>query len=198
MELQLGLHADVKAGKITGALILVEHLPVITMGASAEPKNVLVPADVLESNRIDLVKTDRGGDATYHGPGQLVGYPVVNLRTMGSDVHNFLRLLESTVISTIADFGVTGGRNGPAGVWVGDKKICSIGIAVRGGVTYHGFALNVDPDLRHFAFINPCGLDSDRITSLRHLADPLPDMVTVRARVVEHFQRHFGLLIERK
>jgi lipoyl(octanoyl) transferase len=194
LELQLELHAKVRAGELWGALILLEHYPVITVGASAKPENVLVSEDALRANGIELVQTDRGGDATYHGPGQLVGYPIINLRAIGSDVHRFLRLIEGVVISAIADFGVDAGRNGPAGVWVGDKKVCSIGIAIRGGVTYHGFALNVNPNMQHFSFINPCGLQSQQITSLESLLKPAPEMPTVRARIVEHFKQSLGLL----
>lgn len=196
LDLQLKLHAEVREGKLDGALILLEHHPVITLGASAKPHNLLVNDSVLRDIGIELVKTDRGGDATYHGPGQLVGYPIINLRAIRKDVHSFLRLIECTIISAVADFGVDAGRNGPAGVWAGDKKICSIGIAVRGGVTYHGFALNVSPNLRHFTFINPCGLMSEQITSLSQLVSPPPDMQAVRERVAEHFQRNFGVLLE--
>ena len=191
LELQLGLHSDVREGKLDGALILLEHNPVITIGAGADPKNVLASEDILRVNGIELVRTDRGGDVTYHGPGQLVGYPIINLRAIGSDVHDFLRLLEEVIISTIADFGVEGHRNGPAGVWVGDKKICSIGISIRGGVTYHGFALNVCPNLLHFEYINPCGLCSEQITSLERLIKLTPDMSLVRERVKEHFEHIF-------
>lgn len=193
LELQLELHAEVLTGQLWGALMLLEHHPVISMGAGAHSENVLVPEPVLKANGIEIVETDRGGDATYHGPGQLVGYPIVNLRAVGSDVHSFLRLIEGTVISTLADYGLEGTRNGPAGVWVGDKKVCSIGIAIRRGITYHGFALNVDPDLRHFSFINPCGLNAERVSSLRYMTDPAPDMADVRARIAEHFLRHLGI-----
>ena len=193
LDLQLSLHSDVCEGRLSGALLLLEHFPVITLGASADPINLLVPESVLESQGIELVRTDRGGDATYHGPGQLVGYPIINLRSIGSDVHRFLRLIESVIISTLADFGITGSRNGPAGVWVGAKKICSIGIAIRKGVTYHGFALNINPNMAHFAFINPCGLNAAQITSISSLITPVPDINTVRARLVDHFEQETGL-----
>ncbi|MBI2844810.1 MAG: lipoyl(octanoyl) transferase LipB [Armatimonadetes bacterium] len=197
LGLQIRLHSDVRSGKLGGALILLEHHPVITLGASTQMENLLASEDQLAEHGIELVRIDRGGDATYHGPGQLVGYPIVNLRAIGSDVHGFLRLLEQVVISTLAEFGLSGGNKGPAGVWIGDKKICSIGIAVRGGVTYHGFALNVSPNLRHFTFINPCGLDSAQITSLERIMDPLPSMSTVRATIAEHFRRSLKLRAER-
>jgi lipoate-protein ligase B len=193
LRLQLELHDDVKIGRLSGALMLLEHHPVITIGAGAAGGNLLVSSEILAANGIELVTTDRGGDVTYHGPGQLVGYPIINLRRIGSDVHGFLRLLEDVVIAALAGFGITGSRNGPAGVWVGDKKVCSIGISVRGGVTYHGFALNICPDLSHFRFINPCGLQSSQISSLERLVDPAPDMDEVRARVAECFMQQVNL-----
>jgi len=196
LELQLSLHSDVKSGKLGGALILLEHNPVITLGTDTHPENLLVPKNVLASKGIEVIKTDRGGDITYHGPGQLTGYPIINLRAIGSDVHGYLRLIESIIISTLADFGLSGSRNGPAGVWVGEKKVCSIVIAVRGCVTYQGFALNVDPDLSHFTFINPCGLESGRITSIKRLVEPAPDMQKVRECVVKHFMHHLNLEAE--
>jgi lipoic acid synthetase len=183
----------VKAGKLGGALVVLEHPPVITKGVGTHVENMLVPESVLRANGVEVVETDRGGDATYHGPGQIVGYPIINLRKSGNDVHGFLRLLESVVISTLADYGLEGRRHGLAGVWVGEKKICSIGIAVRGGVSYHGFALNVCPNMRHFAFINPCGLQSEQITSLEQLLDPVPSLDEVRERVIEHFIAQFGI-----
>lgn len=193
LDLQLSLHADVKTGKIGGALVLLEHHPVITLGVSTHPENLLVPENILKENGIEIVKTDRGGDVTYHGPGQLTGYLIIDLRVIKSDVHGFLRLIENIIISTLADFGLEGSKNGPAGVWACGKKICSIGIAVRGGVTYHGFAFNVDPNLSHFSFINPCGLESERITSLKRLLEPAPDMQMVRERVSIHFTHFLNL-----
>lgn len=187
LELQLAKHKMVRDGKRSAVLLLVEHPPVITMGVIADQKDVLASPECLKSQGIEVVTTDRGGEATYHGPGQIVGYPIVNLRRTKIDVHEFLRLVEYIVISTLADFGVQGRTNGPAGVWVEDKKICSIGIAVRGGVSYHGFALNVNPNLSHFGLINPCGLKSEQITSLSKILDPVPDINAVRERIAIHF-----------
>ncbi|MEN6521684.1 MAG: lipoyl(octanoyl) transferase LipB [Armatimonadota bacterium] len=193
LDLQLSLHADVKAKKLGGALVLLEHYPVMTLGVSTHSENLLVSESTLEKNGIEIVRTDRGGDVTYHGPGQLTGYLIIDLRLIKSDVHGFLRLVESIIISTLADFGLEGCKNGLAGVWTCGKKVCSIGIAVRGGVTYHGFAFNVDPNLSHFNFINPCGLESEQITSLKRLLDPTPDMKTVKERVMAHFTHFLDL-----
>lgn len=193
LDLQLDLHAKCVAGDIPGALLLLEHDPVITMGVGTSAGNILASADILQREGIELAKTDRGGDVTYHGPGQLVGYPIFRLREMGGDLHGYLRAIEQSIIDALAEFGLTGERNGPAGVWAGDRKVCSIGIAVRKWVTYHGFALNVAPDMRHFSFINPCGLAAERITCIRDLLGTAPDMDDVRAACVRGFERNFGI-----
>ena len=166
LDIQHDLHTRCAEHRIPGVLILLEHNPVITMGVKTAQSNVLVTPEALSAKGIELVETDRGGDVTYHGPGQLVGYPIVRLRELGCDLHSYLRALEQSIIDALAHFGLEAGRNGPAGVWVGDRKVCSIGVAVRRWVTYHGFALNVDPDLSHFALINPCGLAAEKITTL--------------------------------
>lgn len=192
LEFQLDLHSRCKAGDIPNAVILVEHNPVITLGAKADPQNLLLPMDLLKKAGIEVVQTDRGGDVTYHGPGQIVGYPIVNLRNTGNDVHNYLRLIEEVVIKTLADYGLSGIRNGLAGVWVGERKVCSIGIAVRRWVTYHGFALNVNPTLEHFNFINPCGLKSEQISSMEKLLHQAVDISEVKTRILTHFTELFG------
>lgn len=193
LALQHRLHDECASGRIPGALLLLEHDPVMTMGVKAGEHNVLVSAEALAARGIELVGTDRGGDVTYHGPGQLVGYPIVRVRELGGDLHAYLRGLEQCIIDTIAEFGLEGRRKGPAGVWVGDRKICSIGVAVRKWVTYHGFALNVDPDLSHFALINPCGLDAGVITSMADLLGTPPDMGEVRAACARSFAGVFGV-----
>lgn len=193
LHLQMGLHRAVAEDSVPGALILLEHRPVITMGVKTAPGNLLATPDGLSERGIDLVRTDRGGDVTYHGPGQLVGYPILKLRSLGLDVHSYLRRLEQTIIDVLAGFGLDGKRHGSAGVWVGEKKVCSIGIAVRRGVTYHGFALNVDPDMSHFALINPCGLQSARITSMSLLMGSVPPMAEVRSAAIEAFRANFGI-----
>ncbi len=162
--------------------------------ALATPRNnILASQEMLKLTGIELVKTDRGGDVTYHGPGQLVGYPIVRLRELGGDLHGYLRLLEQSIIDTLAEFGLTAGRNGPAGVWVGNKKICSIGVAVRKWVAYHGFALNVNPNMSHFNFINPCGLLSGQITSLAEQLSSPPSMNEVKEVYARCFEKTFNL-----
>jgi len=187
------MHAQCAAGEIPGILLLLEHDPVITMGVKTGEGNVLVGTDVLERHGIELVSTDRGGDVTYHGPGQLVGYPIFPLRRMVLDVHSYLDTLQQSIIDALGEFGLTGRRQGLAGVWVGDRKVCSIGVAVRRWVTYHGFALNVDPNMRHFALINPCGLAAEQITSLRELLGTAPPMADVRGACARALEGNFGV-----
>lgn len=191
LNLQLELHDKCVAGEIPGALILLEHDPVITKGVKTGPGNVLVSPHVLESQGIELVDTDRGGDVTYHGPGQLVGYPIFPIRKMGGDLHAYLRQIEQCIIDALADFGLEAQRNGPAGVWVGSHKICSIGVAIRKWVAYHGFALNVAPNMDHFRLINPCGLAAEQLTSLNELLGTTPTMDEVRVACIRAFEQNF-------
>lgn len=175
-QLQKRLAAERAEGKIPDTLLLVEHPPVITLGSSARPEAMLLP--------FPIYKVERGGDITYHGPGQLVGYPIIHLGERGLKVRNYLRLLESVLIEAIAPLGVSGERlEGFTGVWAGGKKIASIGVAVKQQVSYHGFALNVDCDLKHFKLIYPCKLEPEQISSLsQHLGRPVA-MAEVRRLV---------------
>jgi lipoate-protein ligase B len=193
LSLQTDLHARCASGEIPGALVLLEHDPVITMGVRAKRSNILASPESLKERGVELVPIDRGGDVTYHGPGQLVGYPILKLSDVGGDVHAYLRALEQTVIDTLAGFGIEGYRNPPAGVWANGKKVCSIGIAIRKRVTYHGFALNVDPDMSYFSLINPCGLDPANLTSMAELIGRAPEMGDVRASYLDSFVRVFRL-----
>lgn len=193
LSLQLDLHGKCAAGEIPGVLILLEHDPVITMGVKTGEGNVLASPQILQREGVELVETDRGGDVTYHGPGQLVGYPIFPLRAMGFDLHGYLRALEQSIIDALSEFGLKGERNGPAGVWVGDRKVCSIGVAVRKWVTYHGFALNVAPNMQHFSLINPCGLQPCQITCLEELLGEAPDMGRVREACARGVERNFSV-----
>jgi len=160
--LQQELVAQRQRGEIEDTLVLVEHPDVITLGRRlSAPANVVAPGD------IPVVEIERGGDVTYHGPGQLVGYPILALDGDERDLHAYLRNLEEALIGVCADVGLAGGRKaGWTGVWIGERKVASLGIAVRKWVTMHGFALNVATDLARFAAINPCGLDAAVMTSL--------------------------------
>lgn len=175
-------------GKIGDTLVFTEHDPVFTLGLRAGAEANLVWADDrLVREGIEVVKTNRGGDITYHGPGQIVGYPIVSLAEL-RDLHAYLRFLEQVVIDALATFGLTATRReGKTGIWISDRKIAAIGVAVRRWVTYHGFALNVDPNLAHFDGIVPCGISrtDGSVTSmgaeLKHPIDPTEVKTAVAA-----------------
>jgi lipoyl(octanoyl) transferase len=158
------------SGEIGDVLLLTEHNRVITLGTTANANHLLASAGQLSQEGIDVLNIDRGGDVTYHGPGQLVGYPIVDLAQLKPDLHWYLRQLEGLVIGTLSGFGVRASRlEGYTGVWVGGEKICAIGINVRRWVTMHGFALNVNTDLSSFRHIIPCGIFERGVTSLAAL-----------------------------
>jgi len=181
-------------GSIGDILLLLEHRPVITMGTAGGEDSLLASPDFIKQAGIEIRKTDRGGNITYHGPGQLVGYPIFDLRSHGKDVHAFLRNLERVIVGVLSDFGVTGKTlPGYTGVWVNEYKICSIGIAVRRWISYHGFALNVDPILDHWQFIHPCGLVGKQVTSLKHILGYSPSMDAVKASVVDGIAKVFDM-----
>ncbi len=173
-------------------LLLLEHPPVITLGRGAKRAHLRCSARELARRGIDLVETSRGGDVTFHGPGQLVGYPLVDLNRAGRDVHAYLRHLEEVLIRTVAAFGLDAGRSaGRTGIWIGPRKIASIGVAVRQWVTWHGFALNVAEQREGFAAIVPCGLHGVEMTSLhRELGRDVP-LPVVMDTLVHHFAAVF-------
>jgi lipoate-protein ligase B len=177
-----------------GYLLLLEHPPVITAGRSAQPAELRASTEELTRLGMDLVETNRGGRFTYHGPGQLVGYPVLDLKAYRADVHWYMRRLEEVLIRVLGGLGVRAGRvPGQTGVWVGDRKIASIGVAIRRWVTAHGFALNVAPDMKHFGLLQPCGLSPGSMMSLSELLGELPPMEGLARAVAEAFAQVFGL-----
>ena len=173
-------------GRIPDQLLLLEHEPVITVGRGGE-------AQPRELGGVPVLEVERGGEATYHGPGQLVGYPIVLLEGERRDLHRYLRDLEEVLIRVLAGLGVAGGRKpGLTGVWIGGKKVASLGVAVRRGVAWHGFALNVDVDLAPFRAFRPCGLDPDVMTRVAdHAALPEGDPLLAAAAERE-FRSVFG------
>jgi len=174
-------------------LILLQHPPVVTLGRGAREENLLLSAAELARRGVDLERVGRGGDVTFHGPGQLVGYPIVDLEPLGRDIHLFLRLLEEVLIDTLAAFGLAGKRiAGKTGVWVAGEKVASIGVGVRRWVSWHGFALNVGADLSGFSAIVPCGLPGVRMTSLERLLGRPVAMAEVEVRIIESFAAIFG------
>jgi lipoate-protein ligase B len=186
-----------QAGIIPDTLILVEHQPVVTMGRSAEQAHLLAPRDLLASRGIDLFEVERGGSATYHGPGQLVGYPILDLRRWGEDVGRYMRTLETTIIDTVAAYGIVADRRaGYPGVWVNGAKICAMGVAIKRRITMHGFALNVSTDLDGFAMINPCGLGLP-VTSMTALLRRPLDLSDVRTMCATRFAERFDVNLAR-
>ncbi len=179
-------------------LLLVEHPHVYTLGKSGNAAHLLKGLAELKEIDAEFVENDRGGDITYHGPGQIVGYPILDLDRYMTDIHLYLRTLEEVIIRTAADMGVEAGRvDGLTGVWVGDKKICAMGIRCSRWVTMHGFALNVHTDLTYFDHIVPCGI---RDRSVGNLADFSPRKITsveVKERLCHHFSEQFGARLER-
>jgi lipoyl(octanoyl) transferase len=170
------------------ALLVLEHPPVYTLGRGADARFLGVAAD----GDVPVVRVGRGGQVTYHGPGQLVGYPILGLRDLRPDVRWYVRGLEEVLIDALADLGIAAVRRpGLTGVWVGPRKIGSIGVAIRRWVTWHGFALNVAPDVSGFAAITPCGIDGVVMTSVAREGGP-SDLETVAEVVVRRFVQHFG------
>ena len=185
---------QIKTGDGSERLLLLEHPHVFTLGRGADPINILASREQLQSHSIEVHETGRGGDVTYHGPGQLVGYPIINLKPDRCDVHRYVRDVEEVLIRTIADFGVTGERiKGLTGVWVGNEKIAAIGVRIARWITSHGFALNVNTDLSYFRMIVPCGITDKGVTSLSQILGRQIQMQEV-ARVAAH---HFGEVFER-
>ncbi len=200
LELQRNLVAARSAGRIPDTLLLLEHPPTITLGARANPAHVLLPLDELQRRGVEVVVSDRGGDVTYHGPGQLVGYPILKLSQHGGDLGRYLRALEESIIRTLADYGVTSERApGLTGVWVtgGQAKICAIGVRLSAsGVTSHGFALNVSTDLSGFDQIVPCGIADRGVTSLERLLGYAPPIDAVATTLLRHVAAVFGVEIQ--
>lgn len=186
--------AQRKAGVIPDTLLLVQHPHVYTLGSNAKPEHLLVSRDRLAALGVHVFETDRGGDITYHGPGQLVGYPVIDLTKHRRDIAWYMRSLEEVFIQVAAEFGIQAGRvPGLAGVWVGDKKLVAMGVHISRWVTSHGFAFNVNTDLHYFDWIVPCGLRDKGVTSLsRLLAGPV-DIDGVTGRVIQQFGKVFSL-----
>ena len=185
---------SLRSGEGDEQLLLLEHPHVFTLGRGADSANILARADQLESLSIEVHETGRGGDVTYHGPGQLVGYPIINLKPDRCDVHRYVRDIEEVLIRSIAELGIKGERiAGLTGVWVGNEKIAAIGVRIARWITSHGFALNINTDLDYFQMIVPCGITDKGVTSVsRLLVQPL-DMNDV-ARIVA---RHFAEVFER-
>ena len=184
-----------QAGRVPDLLLLLEHPHVITLGAAARRSraNILASADELAGRGVEVQETSRGGDVTYHGPGQLVGYPILDLRPDRCDVHRYVRDLEGVLIATARAFGVAAGRvAGLTGVWAGDRKLAAIGVRLSRWVTSHGFALNVDTDLDYFSLIRPCGIRGRGVASLAALTGRRLSVQDVEPVLIREFAGVFG------
>ena len=195
LTLQEKLVAKRSQGEIRDTLILLEHPPVVTITRKKTSLNILAPLEKLRNEGISIYKTNRGGDITYHGPGQLVGYPILDLNNHGKDLHRYVHTIEEILINLLKDYDVEGHReSGYPGVWVNDEKIAAIGIAVKKGwISMHGFSLNVDPRLDHFSLIIPCGIKDKGVTSLKKVLGKTVDKQQVRQRLMHHFSDMFQL-----
>jgi lipoyl(octanoyl) transferase len=181
--------------------LFVEHPHVFTLGKSGNASNLLVNQDILRERGATFYHINRGGDITYHGPGQIVGYPILDLENFFTDIHKYLRLLEQMVIDTLAEYGIAGERSpGETGVWLdvgtpNARKMCAMGVRASRWVTMHGFALNVNADLSYFDLMIPCGIKGKGVTSLsKELGRPVA-MAEVREKLLSHFARHFEALM---
>ncbi len=193
LAVQEQVHAQRVAGQCPDTLLLLEHRPVYTLGRSAAESHVLYSEERLRAAGIERVVTTRGGDVTYHGPGQLVGYPMLHLGEAGLRVLEYIDALEETLIRAVAAFGVVAGRDTRnRGVWVGDAKLAALGIRVARQVTMHGFALNVAPRMDDYRGIVACGLQDAGVTSLALLLGEPPDMAAVKRQVERSFRDVFG------
>jgi lipoyl(octanoyl) transferase len=194
-NLQKNIVALRKRDALPDTLLLLQHTPVITVGRNAGEKNILHTPNSLAQLGFDYVRSDRGGDATYHGPGQLVAYPILNLSPDMKDVPKFVRTLEQVIIDVIADYNLIGERlSGAPGVWLTqpDRKIAAIGARMTRWVTYHGIALNINTNLSHFNVIVPCGLADKAVTSLQQEKEVMIDFQTVCTRFIQLFSHHFN------
>ena len=192
----LDLQRRAVSGRATGeagdVIYFCEHEPVLTLGRASRSESLRASAELLRARGVEVIPVERGGDVTYHGPGQIVVYPILALSDLpyGRDLHRYLRDLEEVLIQTLGGYGIRAVRRPPyTGVWVGDRKVAAIGVAVRRWVTFHGFALNVDPDLTHFDWIHPCGIRELGVTSLRALLGAAPPREEILTRLRASFAR---------
>jgi lipoyl(octanoyl) transferase len=185
------------AQETTDHFLFVEHPPVFTLGKSGKMEHLLVDQEQLEKDGFEFFPVNRGGDITYHGPGQIVGYPIIDLDHYFTDIHKYLRYLEEVIISTLADYGLKAGRSdGETGVWLDEgtpfaRKMCAMGVKASRWTTMHGFALNVNADLSHFDYIVPCGISDKKVTSLHVELGREVDLQEVKDKIKFYFEKQF-------
>lgn len=196
-SIQHDIHLARVESRIPDCLLLVEHPHVFTLGKNGNRNNILVSVSLLKKRGVDSVSIERGGDVTYHGPGQIIGYPIFSLKYRRYGVSDFVSSMEEIMILTLKDFGIEGERNKlNRGVWVGMEKIGFIGIAVRRSVVLHGFSLNISPDLSYFKMIHSCGLKGIGVTSMKSLLGEKVDFQDVKRSIISHFRSILNLDME--
>jgi|WetSurMetagenome_2_1015567.scaffolds.fasta_scaffold106125_2 lipoyl(octanoyl) transferase len=192
-DLQREIHSKRVSGEVEDFLFLLEHPNTYTLGKTAHKENLIGSEEYLKKNQITVYDIDRGGDITYHGPGQIVGYPIIDLNNWNKDTHKYLRALEEVIIKTCNDYGLICERNAKhTGVWLNDKKIAAIGIKVTRWVTMHGFAFNINTDMNLFGGIVPCGIQDKRVTSLKQELGNEIDIQEIKEKLVNNFLKVFS------
>ncbi len=199
LQLQENLREARLRGQVPDVLLLLEHPPVLTLGTSGSEFDILVPTEVLSRENISTLHTNRGGGITYHGPGQLVGYPIFDLRNWDRDLHQYVYNLEEVIIRTLAGLSIAACRiHDHRGVWVGDEKACAVGMLVVKWVTMHGFALNVNNNPKHFTYIRACGIVDKGVTSVSQLLGHEMTIKEILPNLLQSFSQVFGVAIEEK
>ncbi len=194
LHLQQRLVAARAEYRIPDVLLLLQHPPVFTIGRFRGENDIIAPPEIMAQEGIEVFHTNRGGSVTYHGPGQLVGYPILNLRELNVGVRDYVWRLEEVIIRLLGDFAISAGRNSKyPGVWVGNEKICSLGINISRHITMHGFALNVSTNLKHFDYINPCGIKNAIMTSISKVLGHHVDIEATIEPLLQHFSDVFGV-----
>ncbi|MCK4903670.1 MAG: lipoyl(octanoyl) transferase LipB [Candidatus Marinimicrobia bacterium] len=189
LEQQIDTHSKVLNQELTDTIVFVEHEPVYTLGKNADQNNILTnyPKDV------KIYNIDRGGDVTYHGPGQLVGYPIINIKNLKMSIGRYVHTLEEILINALSHFNISAQRRDKIiGIWIGDEKIGAIGVRVKNGVTMHGFALNVNTDLSYFDGIIPCGIDNCKVTSMEQLLRKNINLKLVKEIIIKELVKYFN------
>ncbi len=196
-QLQKELQAKRIAGEVGDTVLLLEHPPVLTMGRSAKEQHIVAQRDALEAQGISVHEVGRGGDVTYHGPGQLVAYPIIDLKPDRRDVRKYMWSLEETMIRTCADFGLSATRiDGLNGTWIGDRKVGAVGVRISRWVTMHGLALNADTDLTHFDLIVPCGIQDKAVTSISAELGRTVGVDELMPLLAQHFAEQYDADVE--
>jgi len=192
-DLHKSVHQFRVENKIDDILFLLEHPHTYTLGKTADKENLVSDKRYLDENKISVYDIDRGGDITYHGPGQIVGYPIINLTNWKQDTHKYLRSIEEVIINVLKEYGLSGTRVEKfTGVWLDDRKICAIGIKVSRWITMHGFAFNVNTDLKLFNGIIPCGITDKDVTSLNRELNKEINLFEVKEKIIHHFSAEFN------